>query len=181
MSRIPDLKPEEFTGEQRRIYEEIAGPRAGAVRGPFAVWLRIPRIADAANRLGNAVRVEGKLDKRLFELAILVVARYWSAQYEWFVHEKPGLEAGLTPEVVDAVRRYRVPDFVRDDEKLVYEIVCELQQTRTISQDSYDRAVAALGTDLFIELITTVGVYTNAAMMINAFDAPVPGGERPLP
>ncbi len=181
MSRVAYLKPEELSPEQKRVFDEIAGPRAGAVRGPFAVWLRTPRIADAANRFGNAVRKEGRLDKRLFELAILVVARFWNAQYEWFVHEKDALEAGLTSEAIDAVRHHRVPSFAHADEKLVYEIVNELQQTRTISQASYDRAVAALGLDLFIELITTVGFYTTAAMMINAFDAPVPGNARPLP
>ena len=181
MSRVDYLKPEELSPEQKRVFDEIAGPRAGAVRGPFAVWLRTPRIADAANRFGNALRVEGKLDKRLFELAILVIARHWGAQYEWFVHEKDALAAGVSSEVIDAVRHRRVPGLAKADEKLVYDLVTELHQTRTISQASYDRAVAALGLDLFIELITTVGFYTTAAMMINAFDAPVPGNARPLP
>jgi 4-carboxymuconolactone decarboxylase len=181
MSRVADLSPDELSPEQKRIHDDIAGARSGAVRGPFAVWLRTPRIADAANRFGNAIRVEGRLDKRLFELAILVIARHWSAQYEWFVHEKDALAAGVTSEVIDAVRHRCVPGFAQADEKLVYDIVTELQQTRTISQASYDRAVAALGIDLFIELITTVGFYTTAAMMINAFDAPVPGNARPLP
>jgi 4-carboxymuconolactone decarboxylase len=181
MSRVADLKSEELSPEQKRVYDEIAGPRAGAVRGPFAVWLRTPKIADVANRFGNALRVEGKLDKRLFELAILVVARHWSAQYEWFVHEKDALAAGVSSEVIDAVRHRRVPSFAHADEQLVYDIVSELHDTRTISQAGYDRAVAALGLDLFIELITTIGFYTTAAMMINAFDAPVPGNARPLP
>jgi 4-carboxymuconolactone decarboxylase len=181
MSRVDYLKPEELSPEQRRVHDEIAGPRGGSVRGPFAVWLRTPRIADAANRLGNAIRVEGKLDKRLFELAILVIARHWNAQYEWFVHEKDALAAGVSSGVIEAIRHRRIPDFARPDEELVYDIVNELHQIRTISQASYDRAVAALGIDLFIELITTVGFYTTAAMMINAFDAPVPGNARPLP
>jgi 4-carboxymuconolactone decarboxylase len=181
MSRIAYLTPEELSPEQKRVHDEIAGPRAGAVRGPFAVWLRTPRIADAANRLGNAVRLEGKLDRRLFELAILMVARHWNAQYEWFVHEKDALAAGVSRAVIEAVRHRGVPDFAQADEKLVHDIVCELHATRTIGQPSYDRAVAALGLDMFIELMTTIGFYTTAAMMINAFDAPVPGNARPLP
>ena len=110
-----------------------------------------------------------------------MVARHWSAQYEWFVHEKDALAAGVSREVIDAVRRHATPDFAKADEKLVHDIVSELHATRTISQASYDRAVAALGLDMLIELITTVGFYTTAAMMINAFDAPVPGNARPLP
>jgi 4-carboxymuconolactone decarboxylase len=56
-----------------------------------------------------------------------------------------------------------------------------MNETHTLSQPTYDRAVAALGLDLVIELITSIGFYTMVAIMLNGFDAPVPGGERPLP
>jgi 4-carboxymuconolactone decarboxylase len=181
MSRLPALTPDQLSSEQKRLHDEIAGPRGGSVGGPFAVWLRIPRIAEAANRMGNSLRLEGKLDRRLFELAILVIARHWSAQYEWFVHEKAALTAGVSSEVVEALRHRKAPRFPRDDEQLVYDVVSELQETRTVAQASFDRALAALGPDLLIELVSVIGFYTTAAMMINAFDAPVPGGARPLP
>jgi 4-carboxymuconolactone decarboxylase len=181
MSRLPALTPDQLSPEQKRLHDEIAGPRGGSVGGPFAVWLRVPRIAEAANRMGNCLRLEGKLDRRLFELAILVIARHWSAQYEWFVHEKAALNAGLGPYVVEALRHGKKPRFAHNDEQLVYDIVNELQQTRTLAQASFDRALAALGPDLVIELVSVIGFYTTAAMMINAFDAPVPDGARPLP
>jgi 4-carboxymuconolactone decarboxylase len=181
MSRIPALTPDQLSPEQKRLHDEIAGPRGGSVGGPFAVWLRIPRIAEAANRMGNSLRLEGKLDRRLFELAILVIARHWSAQYEWFVHEKAALNAGLSSEVVEALRHRKTPRFPHDEERLVYDLVSELQETRTLAQASFERALAALGPDLLIELVSVIGFYTTAAMMINAFDAPVPGGARPLP
>ena len=98
----------------------------------------------------------------------------WSAQYEWFVHEKAALDAGLGREVVEALRHRKTPSFARDDEQLVYDVVSELQETRTLRQASFQRALAALGPDLLIELVSVIGFYTTAAMMINAFDAPVP-------
>jgi len=75
----------------------------------------------------------------------------------------------------------RKPTFARDDERLIYALVTEMNETRTLSQPTYDRAVALLGLDLVIELITSIGFYTMVAIMLNGFDAPVPGGERPLP
>ena len=60
-------------------------------------------------------------------------------------------------------------------------LVVEMNETRTLSQPTYDRAIAALGLDRTIELITALGFYTMVAIMLNGFDAPVPGGERPLP
>jgi len=118
---------------------------------------------------------------RLFELMVLVIARHWTAQYEWFAHAKHAPKAGLSDDVIEAIRTGRTPTFRRDDEQLVYDLVTEMNQTRTLSQATYDRAVAMLGPDLVIELITSIGFYTMVAIMLNGFDAPVPGGERPLP
>jgi 4-carboxymuconolactone decarboxylase len=180
MSRLPVLQLENLTAEQKRIYDEIARVRHGVVRGPFPIWLRIPELADRANQFGNALRVNGKLEKRLFELMVLIVARRWSAQYEWYAHASSALKAGLSGEIVDAIQNRRRPDTLREDELLVYELISELVDTGTLSQPSYDRGLAALGLDLLIELITAAGFYTMIALVLNVFDAPVPSGERPL-
>jgi 4-carboxymuconolactone decarboxylase len=181
MARVPDLTPAEMNAEQARIHEEIARPRGGVVAGPFAIWLRNPAVADRANQFGNALRLHGKLDKRLFELMVLVIARHWGAQYEWHAHEKQALANGISSEIVEAIRWHRVPPFAADDERLVYEIVREMNDTRHLSQPTYDRALALFGLDLLIELISSIGFYTMVAMVLNGFDAPVPGGNRPLP
>ena len=80
MSRVPDLDQEQLTAAQKRIYDDIASVRRGNIKGPFAIWLRVPEIADKANQFGNVLRAKGSIDKRLFELMVLVVARRWSAQ-----------------------------------------------------------------------------------------------------
>jgi len=181
MSRVPDLDPAALSEEQRRIHDAIAGPRGGVVRGPFAIWLRNPGIADAANRFGNELRLAGKLDKRLFELITLVVARHWSAQYEWFAHEKAALDSGVPPEIVEALRTRQPPDFRQADERLVHDLVTELLGSHAVSDATYARALEAFGLDVLIEVVTCIGFYVLVAIMLKAFDAPVPGGERPLP
>ena len=77
--------------------------------------------------------MNGKLDRRLFELMISIVARHWSAQYEWFAHMTRGLDAGLSPEVYESIRTRRVPKFASEQEKLVYDLVNELIETKTVS------------------------------------------------
>jgi 4-carboxymuconolactone decarboxylase len=181
MARVPDVPFDELTAEQKRIHNEIAGTRSGSVRGPFALWIRNPALADVANQFGNALRLHGKMDKRLFELTVLIVARHWSAQYEWYTHERAALKVGLSAEVVEAIREKKSPEFAREDERLVYEVISEINEKRTLGQASYDRALAAFGLELLIELIATAGFYSMVAMTLNAFDAPVPGGMRPLP
>ncbi len=181
MSRVPEIKTEKLTPAQKAIHDQIAKVRSGVVAGPFSVWLHVPRLAEGANQLGNALRLEGKLDKRLFEMIVLITARLWSAQYAWFAHEQPALAAGLEPEIVEAIKERRTPQFVRDDERVMYEIVRELYETHRLSPASFERARRHFDLDLLIEAITTAGWYTMASMVINAFDAPAPDGAHPLP
>jgi 4-carboxymuconolactone decarboxylase len=180
MGRVASLRPEELSPEQKKLYDDIAGAR-GRVGGPFGIWLRQPALAEPANRFGNALRLGGKLDKRLFELMTIVVARHWGAQYEWFVHAEAGRKAGLADEVIEALRNKRMPMFAREDERLVYDIVTELNETKRLSDAGYQRALDFFGLDLLVELITATGFYTLVAMMLNAFDVDTPDGSRPLP
>lgn len=179
MPRLKPLDKDEMSPEQQRLHDEIASKRSG-VGGPFAIWLRLPDVADGANRLGTALRHKGKLERRLFELMVLVAARHASAQYPWEVHARQGIKAGLSPELVEDIRQRRTPSFAREDERLVYDIVTELVTTKTLSPASYERALAGFGLDLLIEFITSIGFYTMVTMVVNAFDVATKDDTRPL-
>jgi 4-carboxymuconolactone decarboxylase len=144
------------------------------------MWVRNPGLAAGANQLGNALRLSGKLDAKPFELAILIVARQWSAQYEWYAHAKDAAKVGLDADVVEAIRTRQIPVFKDAQQKLVYEIVNELLETKDLSAASYARALKTFSIDLVMEIVSVTGFYTLVAMMLKAFDAPVPGDARPL-
>lgn len=178
MTRVPELDIAALSPEQKRIRDEIAGPRGGQASGPFGVWLRVPAIADAANRLGNALRLHGHIEKRLFELMTLVITRHWSAHYAFHVHEEAALAAGLDASVIAAIRARSRPEFARDDERLIYDTVSELIETKALSEARYREAVAALGLERVIELVAAAGFYTMVAMTLDAFEVPARGGKR---
>jgi 4-carboxymuconolactone decarboxylase len=180
-SRVPPVDPAALDAEQRKVHDLIVSTRQGGeIRGPFAIWIRNAGLAAAANEMGNALRLKGRLDAKLFELIILVVARHWSAQYEWFAHAKDAARVGLDAGVVEAIRTHRVPSFTTPQECAVYELTRELIETRDVSDASYQRALATFGFDLLAEIVTVAGFYTLVAMMLNAFHAPVPGNVQPL-
>jgi 4-carboxymuconolactone decarboxylase len=180
MTRVPEVAPDQLTPEQRKIHDMIVSTRGGVIRGPFAMWIRDANLAAAANQLGNAVRLEGKLEAKLFELIILIVARQWSAQYEWFAHAREAARVGLDEQVIEAIRTRRAPPFASEQEIVIYDAVCELTETKDLSDATYDRALKTFGLDLVMEVVTVAGFYTLVAMMLKAFDAPAPGGARPL-
>jgi 4-carboxymuconolactone decarboxylase len=179
MSRLPAINQDQLTAEQRHMFDEILRVR-GQVRGPFAIWLNSPILGDLALRTQDWFQKQTQLPARLVELAILVMARKASAQFAWAVHEKRGLESGLSEDVVAAIRQRTTPSFEKDDERLVYDIACELFETRTLSSKSYERAQAFFGVQPLVELVSLVGFYVMVAMVLNTFEADPPQGKRLL-
>ena len=179
MRRVNPLKVEELTSEQKVVYAELDRTR-GSVRGPFAIWLKNPGVADSANRLALALREHGKLERRLFELIVLIVVRHWSAEYAWASHAPHAEVAGISPEVIQAIRKQQTPHFSRADEKLIYETVSELLQTKELSPATYEQIVAQFGLDLTIEIVTVAGFYGMVGAVLKGFDVPTSSGEHPF-
>jgi 4-carboxymuconolactone decarboxylase len=181
MTRIPDLKPEEMSARQKQLAADIGSARGGVVRGPFAIWLRNAELADKANQLGNLLREGTSVPRRLSELAILVTARHWTAQYEWFAHENQAIEQGVAKETVEAIRARKTPFLPKADERIVYALCTELYEKKKVSDETYAEAVKIFGQQTVIELMTIASFYAMIAMFLVTFEAPVPGGKLPLP
>ena len=179
MSRLPAINQDELTVEQRRMFDETLRIR-GQVRGPFAIWLNSPALCELTLKSQDWFQKQTQLPSRLVELAILVMARKATAQFAWAVHEKRGLECGLSEEVLTAIRLRTTPRFEKDDERLVYDIACELFETRNLSSRSYERAQSFFGVQALVELVSLVGFYVMVAMVLNTFDADPPQGKRLL-
>jgi 4-carboxymuconolactone decarboxylase len=179
MSRLPAIDKDALDDAQTRMHDEIMRVR-GQVRGPFAIWLNSPVLGSLALQTQDWFQKKSTLPARLVELAILVMARKATAQFAWAVHEKRGIENGLTQDVVDAIRTRTTPVFVRDDERMTYDIACELSETQTLSPSSYKRAEAFFGVTTLVELVSLVGFYVMVAMVLNTFEADPPNGKMPL-
>jgi 4-carboxymuconolactone decarboxylase len=179
MERLPDIDEANLTADQRRIYDEIMRVR-GRVRGPFAVWLRNAELGEYTLKLQDMFASRVSLERRLVQLMILVAARLSTAQYAWFIHEPHALNHGIAPEIVEAIRERRTPDFTREDERAVYDITLELNTTRSLSEANFERGIALFGERAMVELVSAIGFYSMVAMTLNAFDIQVPDGRKPL-
>lgn len=178
MARIPPLKPEELTEHQRRLATEIGASRGGrlAVLGPWGLLLRNPQLCERAAAFGTMLRDGTSVDKRLSELAIVITARFWTAQFEWNAHAPGALRAGVSQDVVQAIRDRRPPPFERSDEKAVFDYLTELYEQRKVRDATYSALVAEIGTETAIELTAIAGFYAAVAMLIVAFDTDLPPG-----
>ena len=177
MARLPMPAAGDMTGRQREILDAIvSGPR-GAARGPFAALLRSPELCARAQELGAFCRYGTGLGPRLSELAILITAREWTAQYEWYAHARLAREAGLDEAVIEAIRGRKRPAAMAADEAAVYGLATELYATRRVSDGTYAQAVAELGEQGVVEVLGIMGYYCLVSMVLNVSGVELPEGE----
>jgi 4-carboxymuconolactone decarboxylase len=181
VARIAEVKRENLDPRQQQMHDDFLKSRPRAtLTGPFAVLINTPEIAEPADRLVNHYRHHSRLGRRLIELIILLVVREASAQYAWSVHEPHALQEGFTQEQIDAIRARKRPDFKRDDERVIYDLVTELMTTKTLSVATFERAKAAFGLKGMIEAITCAGLYGMIGFVLNTFEIPPQPGAKPL-
>lgn len=179
MARLAPLDLEQLTPEQQQVADEIVASRGG-LRGPFDPWLRSPGLADHAQKLGGYCRFGSVLPGALRELAILLTGKQWKAQFEFWAHARLAQQEGVPDEVIEAIRAGTKPSFASEAEQVVYDFVTEYFRTHRVSDDTYERAHAALGERGVVDLVGTVGYYGLVSMTLNVFDVGLPEGEKPL-
>jgi pimeloyl-ACP methyl ester carboxylesterase/alkylhydroperoxidase family enzyme len=180
-TRFAPLSDHDMTPEQKRVADAVASGPRGGLRGPFHALLRSPELADRVRHLGDFVRFESAFPAPLRELAILLVARFWSAHYEWNAHRKHAVAAGLDPAIPAAIETGRRPASLSPDEALVYDFISELLVDKDISDTTYEAATSRFGERAIVELISTAGYYGFVSLVLNAARTPVPEGGTRLP
>ena len=183
-AQTPRFKPlieSEMSDAQKKVVRDVAGSARGRFNpdGPTALFLRSPELASRTQAVGEYLRFNSSLPLRLNEFAILITARQWDAQIEWFIHHPIALKAGLAPAVADDLARGVRPTGMKDDEEIVYRFCKELHETKKVSDAAFKAVLDKFGERGVIDLIAVTGYYTMLAMVLNVAQQPLPGGAPP--
>jgi 4-carboxymuconolactone decarboxylase len=178
---MPPIPKAQWTDAQKKAAVEFAAMRGQEVFGPFAVMLRSPEVMLRAAAMGDYMRYQTSLPPALNELIILIVARHWSQQFEWYVHQPMALKAGLSPRIVAAVSKGRRPEALSGDETIVYEFATELLRLQNVSDSTYAKAVERFGEHGVIDMIGVAGYYSFLSMMMNTARTTVPADSEVPP
>jgi 4-carboxymuconolactone decarboxylase len=180
--RITLPTPETMDAEQRAVYDDIVSGARGRLVGPLRAALHNPALADRWQKLGVLLRFGTSVSARCSELAILVTARRWNSQLEWYIHAAAAQVAGLPQPVIDAVLVGAAPQFDDAGDAAVYEYARQLLQDGDVDDDAYQRTLALFGEAGTVELTAIVGYYSMVAMTLNAHRIPLPdeGAVPPL-
>lgn len=134
-----------------------------------------------ARAMGDYLRYKSAIGNTLSELVILITAREWTQDYEWYVHYPISLKAGIRQEVADAIADGRRPATMNTDEEIVYDFTSELLKNKQVSDATFDRAKLRFGTKGVVDMTGIAGYYTFLAMQLNAAQYSIPKDAAKLP
>ncbi len=154
-------------------------PGSNTIGSPYNVYLRSPELAELLLKAAQHIRFKSSLPARLNEFSILITARQWGAQYEWFAHHRLALKAGLNPAVAEDLAQGKRPAGMQPDEAAVYDFAHELHTTHGVSDSTYKAVLDKFGEQGVVDLIAVNGYYTLTSMILNVDRTPVPGGAKP--
>jgi 4-carboxymuconolactone decarboxylase len=178
--RFPPIPEDKMTPAQLNVLKAVkAGPR-GALNGPFIPLLRSPELDNRVQAVGEYLRFGSAIGRRLTEFTILVTARQWTQNYEWATHYTIALKEGIKKDVADAIGDGRRPVGMAEDEEIVYEFCTELQQNKSVSDQTFARAQKKFGDQGVIDMTGLVGYYTLLATILNVARTPTDVPNPPL-
>ena len=136
-------------------------------------------MGDLAQKLGEYARFRPDVPAKLRELAIIVTARHWTAQYEWYAHRRAAAQAGLKEEIIKAIADRKRPTGMQPDEEVVYNFATELLETKNVSDAAFKAVVDKFGEKGVVDVIGVMGYYQMVSMLLNVDRYPLPAGTQP--
>jgi 4-carboxymuconolactone decarboxylase len=177
--RFPQLTLDALDDQQRPLGEKIMKISSVGLAGPYNPMLRSPVMAQRMYDLLDYLRWHTSVPTKLNEFAILIQARLWRSQVEWFAHYPLALKAGLPERVAADLKADKRPEGMADDEAAVYDFCMELATRHVVSDDTFDRARKLLGDQGVVDLVAVSGTYVAVAMLLAAAEEGVPPGKEP--
>ena len=179
--RLPTIPPAQYSDEQKKAATDFEAARKVPVFGPFEPLMHSPQVMSQARAMGDYLRYNSAVGNTLSELAILITAREWSQDYEWYVHQPIALKVGISPAIVEAIADGRRPSAMSDDEEIVYDFCIELHRNKRVSDRTFGRAEKRFGKKGVVDLTGINAYYTLLAMQLNAAEYDIPRDGKKLP
>jgi 4-carboxymuconolactone decarboxylase len=180
--RFPQPTMEQLSSEQQAVAAEVLKQSSAGLGGPYGMLIKSPELLKRYLAMTDYLRQKTSLPHRLNEMAILLEARLWDAQYEWWAHEPLARKAGLSDAIINDLREGKRPGSMQPDEALVYDVVTELLNKRQLSDDTFGKARQILGEQQVVDLVAVAGFYVMVSTVIIAGRIAIPnGGPAPMP
>lgn len=177
--RIAPLDLETLDSDQAEVLAPFR--ERGPVLNIFRTLARKPKALKGFLAWGNYVLSKrNSLPERERELAILRTGFNCKSGYEFTQHKRVGINCGLTEDEVERVKQGPDAPGWSELDSAILRAADELVSDHFVSDATWS-ALASLGDEGRMDLVFSVGQYTQVSMMLNSFGVQLECGAEPDP
>ena len=179
--RIEPVDLDRLDADQRAALEPFLTTDGGRVGGGrilniFRTLAHAPKALTAFLGWGNYILSKrSALTPRDRELVILRTGYNCRSGYEWTQHKRIGLDCGLTETEIERIKAGPDAEGWNDRDRAMLRATDELTGNHFVTDASWT-ALAPLGDKGRMDLVMTVGQYTQVSMILNSFGIQVEDG-----
>lgn len=179
--RIEPVDLDRLDADQRAALSPFLDNGGGKVGGGkvlniFRTLAHAPKALTAFLGWGSYILSRrNALSERDRELVILRTGYNCRSGYEWTQHKRIGLDIGLTEDEIERIKAGPDAAGWSDIDRAMLRATDDLNSNHFVSDASW-AALAPLGDKGRMDLVMTVGQYTQVSMMLNSFGIQVEGG-----
>jgi len=148
----------------------------GHIRGPFAMLLHSPKLAEQLLPLVTFVREGSIIEPNLRFAGILTAARERDAEYVWAAQVEQAGENGIRRELIDLIRAKGDPSTLPAAEGAVIVYVRQLMRTNRVDHAAFNALQKEHSAQWLVELTAIVNFFAFVAGICNAMEVPAPSG-----
>ena len=148
----------------------------GHIRGPFAMLLHSPKLAEQLLPLVTFVREGSIIEPHLRVAGILTAAREREANYVWAAQVEQAHKNGIRPELIDLIRTKSDPANLPAAERDVIVYVRQLMRTNRVDPAAFDALQKNHNAQWLVELTAIVNFFAFVAGICNALEVAAPAG-----
>jgi 4-carboxymuconolactone decarboxylase len=174
--RFPQLTMDQLDAAQKPLGAQIVKVSSIGLGGPYNPMLRSPVLGQRLYDLFHYLRWETSMPIKLNEFAIIIIARQWRSQVEWFAHAPIAEKAGLAPTIIADLKANKRPVNMPEEEAVVYDFVTELTTARKVADETFARARQVFSEQQIVDLTAVAGNYIMVAMLLAMAEQTVPPG-----
>lgn len=179
--RIEPVDLDRLDADQRAALAPFLDTDGGKVGGGrvlniFRTLAHAPKALTAFLGWGSYILSRrNALSERDRELVILRTGYNCRSGYEWTQHKRIGLDCGLSEDEIERIKTGPDADGWNETDRAMLQATDELTSNHFVSDASW-AALASLGDKGRMDLVMTVGQYTQVSMMLNSFGIQVEDG-----
>ena len=181
MPRLAVATRDKIPEKQVGLFDEIVKELGAAPDiGPRSILAYVPKVYRLEEKLRDYLTKESTLTGDIVELTILVTARELDCQYVWNSHAASARKAGISDDIIDALREDQALPKVSDKYLALINYGREFFRTRRVSAGTFAMVKEHFGERGLIELSVLFGDYIMLITLLNANDPQLRARTEPL-